>query len=567
VSEEDAKRQAALEFARFYAEAGIAAGSDLDTLIKDINSIAGIGLDQAFIDMQKGLLSKNAAAFLQAGTGVLAKVDRLASEQYRRTDDFFKKTIFENLYGGYAKAFGLKFQGGELVMTPAAATEIIKAYSKDQLLTTLEDRELGSDDIARARLLLLRHSAKATRVSIPYYDQLPEFVNILKRSKLGLVAAPFVSWPAAIIQNAWRTPSMVAKDWSVPATKKMAIRRAVGTSLTTLLWGTLMNTIMKGVLIAASYMFGDKEDPEAFAPDEFSFFWSEREKALLDLLPDYYKYRDISVLGMYGDNPVWVDLSWMNPYATLRDLVMPLLHPRAFETGFNSWESIKEIGGKVARLVINPQLPISAAYEALTEQDYEIQNASDIEKIRIAVGGVASSVLPATFGDIRKIYQARGTEKMIPSIVNILGIKTNVLDVEDRFRKAIRRTDRMDDELGQKLRKLYRDGDVRQIEDLEDVYEKAMENRQELYLTLYQQYESASMLLGSRASKILVGDEGRRLGQDNLRALRSGRVPAIQMSEMADDQAKAKDRREGTNRVQLMRQLTRQYQGISLWDQ
>lgn len=562
--EADAKRQASLEFAEFYAKAGITGGSDLDSLMRDINKIAGVGLDEAFIEMQKGVLAKNASRFASGTLEVLKATDRAAGEIYRRTDDLFKMEIFENLYRGYAKAFGLKFKGGQLVMTNAnkEADKIIKAYENEKLLTTDEDRALGSDVLARAELLLLRYSARATRVSIPYYDQLPQIINNIKRQKLTMITAPFVSWPAAILQNTFRTPGLIWKDLQTKETRGMGYRRLAGFTIAVFGWGFLVQNILKGLILLMGKALGDDEDNwfTDFEPREVAFFNSEMEKALQDLLPDYYKYRDVSLLGMKGDKPVWADLSWMNPYSTVRDMFMPFFHPRASETSFGKNDAWAAFVAKLGQLVLNPQLPISAAYEELTRPDFDVQTASWPEKVLLVMKGVGSTVIPGTVKDFYKIYKASGTEKMWPEAASmVFGLKINVLDVEDQFRRAIRKTDSLDDELGMKLRKIYRDGDANQIQDLPEEYEKAMRNRNELYTDLRNIYESSSVFIGSRATKILTSDEGRRLGQENIRALRSGFVNPIEVSDFARDVARAKDFREGTNRVRLMDSIIRQH--------
>lgn len=562
--EADAKRQASLEFAEFYAKAGITGGSDLDSLMRDINKIAGVGLDEAFIEMQKGVLSKNASRFASGTLEVLKATDRAAGEIYRRTDDLFKMEIFENLYRGYAKAFGLKFKGGQLVMTNTnkEADKIIKAYENEKLLTTDEDRDLGSDVLARAELLLLRYAARATRVSIPYYDQLPQIINNIKRQKLTMIGAPFVSWPAAILQNTFRTPGLIWKDFQTKETRGMGSRRLAGFLTAMFGWGFLVQNILKGLILLMGKALGDDEDNwfTDFEPREVAFFKSEMEQALQDLLPDYYKYRDVSLLGMKGDKPVWADLSWMNPYSTVRDMFMPFFHPRAGETSFGKNDAWAAFSAKLGQLVLNPQLPISAAYEELTRPDFDVQTASWPEKVLLVMKGVGSTVIPGTVKDFYKIYEARGTEKMWPEAASmVFGLKINVLDVEDQFRRAIRKTDSLDDELGMKLRKIYRDGDANQIQDLPEEYEKAMRNRNELYTDLRNIYESSSVFIGSRATKILTSDEGRRLGQDNIRALRSGFVNPIEVSEFARDAARAKDLREKTNRVRLLDSIIRQH--------
>jgi hypothetical protein len=319
--------------------------------------------------------------------------------------------------------------------------------------------------------------------------------------------------------------------------------------------------MLKGLALSAAYLFGDDDDElnKKLRVEPFNPASREIENAVRELLPPLYTFKSITVLGTLEGEPIWSDLSWLDPYSSTLDLFRPFFHPRTWDSKYNASDAFGESVGRLTGIVLNPQIPLAAAYKVLTSEDYDIQNASMPTRFLKAIEGAAGTLVPTTAKDIAKLWSLRKAEPLklgAEAVSVVAGFKINFLDTKEAFAGSIRRADAMEPETTKKLRNTLKYGGTEKIDALPDIFEDAMDKRREVFLKLRQDLEAARVLLGSRADRIFLS-EGKRLGQETVRSIRSNIMPVWQMSDYALDSAREKGRKEGDDRARQIKALER----------
>lgn len=516
--------KAVAEFTDMYVKRGIIGGSDAAVFREEMRKVAGKDYGAAVgrvLDKYNSSASTVTTKASEAAE-VFKAIDRFMTEVHRGSDDYFKKILFELEYDARLKEFGVEVKDGVPVMTDKAARRIVEVYGNKGLLTPANEAEVGGDVKARAQLLMEIVSAEATFSKIPYYNRLPEVVNAFKRQKLGLVTAPFISWPAAIWSQPFKAFKQYQQDRAVPETAERAWKTAVAYGATVAGWNLFVGTTLSAIVWALSHL-GLGDEDKKIRP-VFGLFTPE-SRALQDFLnKDFYKYRSIALLGMRGENPVWADVSWMTPWSTITDTVTPFFHPRARESSTDFIEAAKASLDKVLKTVLSPQIPISNAFDALTADDFRTKNASFGEKLIKVAGAVAAPLVPMTVKDVAKVVNARNTERFATEAVStVLGLKINETDIRESLARTARAVAAQDAETMDRYRRLLTNGRADDIGNLETLYDEGMNDMRRLYLDLYQKMGSGSVFLGSDTEvRKIVREDGRGLGFERLQDLYNG---------------------------------------------
>jgi len=553
--------KAMADFTDMYVKRGIVGGSDAAVFREEMRKVAGKDYGAA---ISRVLSQYNASAATVSTAAVpfaevFKTIDRFMTEVHRGSDDYFKKILFELEYAARLEEFGVKIEKGLPVMTDKAARRIIQVYGDKALLTPSNIAEVGSDEKAKALLLMEVVSAEATFSKIPYYNRLPEVVNAFKRQKLGLASAPFISWPAAIWSQPYKAFKTFQQDRAVPETRDRAAKTAIAYGATAIGWSTFVGTTLSAIVWAIYQLgFGD-EDKKIRPVFELN---SDQSRALQDFLnKDFYKYRSIALLGMRGDNPVWADVSWMTPWSTITDVATPFFHPRAFESGTDFSDAMKASIDKVLKTVLSPQIPISNAFDALTADDFRTKNASFGEKLLKVAGAVAAPLVPMTLKDMSKAYYAAGTERGWTEAVSMVtGLKINETDIRDVLAKTARSVAAQDSDTMDRYRRLLTNGRADDIGKLEDTYEEGMNDMRRLYLDLYQKMSSAAVFIPAADANKIIREEGKGLGFARLAELEKGVLSGWKPGQTTLERAARMAQKEGgDDRVRKASELVEQY--------
>jgi uncharacterized protein (TIGR02594 family) len=516
--------KAVAEFTDMYVRRGIIGGSDAAVFREEMRKISGKDYGAAVGRVLNKYNQSASTVTTKASDAaeVFKAIDRFMTEVHRGSDDYFKKILFELEYAARLKEFGVEVKDGVPVMTDKAATRIIQVYGNRGLLTPANEAEVGGDVKARAQLLMEIVSAEATFSKIPYYNRLPEVVNAFKRQKLGLGAAPFISWPAAMWSQPFKAYQQYKQDRAVPETADRAWKTAVAYGATAAGWNLFVGTTLGAIVWALSHL-GMGDEDKKIRP-VFGIFTPE-SRALQDFLnKDFYKYRSIAILGMRGENPVWADVSWMNPWSAVTDVLTPFFHPRARESSTDFIDAAKASLDKVLKTVLSPQIPISNAFDALSADDFRTKNASFGEKLIKVAGAVLEPLVPMTVKDAFKVGNAVGTERGFTEFVStISGLKINETDIRESLARTARGVAAQDAETMDRYRRLLTNGRADDIGKLETLYDEGMEDMRRLYLDLYQKMGSGAVFLGSDTEvRKIVREDGRGLGFERLQDLNNG---------------------------------------------
>ena len=516
--------KAAAEFTDMYVKRGIIGGSDAAVFREEMRKLSGKDYGAAVgrvLDKYNSSASTVTTRASEAAE-VFKAIDRFMTEVHRGSDDYFKKILFELEYDARLKEFGVEVKEGVPVMTDKAARRIVEVYGNKGLLTPANEAEVGGDVKARAQLLMEIVSAEATFSKIPYYNRLPEVVNAFKRQKLGLVTAPFISWPAAIWSQPFKAFKQYQQDREVPETADRAWKTAVAYGATAAGWNLFVGSTLGTIVWALSHL-GLGDEDKKIRP-VFGLFTPE-SRALQDFLnKDFYKYRSIAILGVRGENPVWADVSWMNPWSTITDVLTPFFHPRARESSTDFAEAAKASLDKILKTVLSPQIPISNAFDALSADDFRTKNASFGEKLIKVAGAVTAPLVPMTLKDAAKVWNAKGTDRWATEAVStVLGLKINETDVREALARTARGVAAQDAETMDRYRRLLTNGRADDIGNLETLYDEGMNDMRRLYLDLYQKMGSGAVFLGSDTEvRKIVREDGRGLGFERLQDLYNG---------------------------------------------
>ncbi len=202
------------------------------------------------------------------GMGLMRKTGNLATRLYQLGDDIFKLNGARQEFADLKKAFG----------------------------NTKTDSEIR--DLVGQRV----------RATYPTYDELAKSVQSLKRFPF---VGPFVSYPAAIMQNMANRIGIIASDFKAPETRGLAIKRGIGT-ITALGAGTAAANYFK----IFQKVTGAKDDESKVGSDEKRRF-----------LPPWSQNSEIVWLGKdKSGHYKYIDLGFTDPHSLLKGTVIAAMH-------------------------------------------------------------------------------------------------------------------------------------------------------------------------------------------------------------------------------------------------
>ncbi len=554
------EREAFDEFFQLYASAGIIGGSERAAIMEDMRKMAGLDSDA----MLQQAMERHFKKFSALPVGVanaataLKNLDKFAGDLYQGSDDYFKRIIFDMTYDNYLAAFGVPIFKGKAEYSDAQVDRIIEVYDGKGLLTPSSEKETENDRKARADRLIVAAAAQATFASIPFYNRLPEGLNWLQKSKLSAVFAPLTKYPAAVLQMPILLTRQAMFDMQTPETRMLGVRRIASTLATFTMASAVTSTVVRAIIYALSMLPGGDDKLEVLAPSLVS---GARERALKDLVTNpYYKNRDLSLIAMRGNNPVWVDLSYLNPFAVYSDMMAPLMSSRSRETMGDFQDAVAETVSTVPKMFFSPQLPIQEIYKIASDPTYDAQERrSTIGLGRDITAGLVKMAIPLTFKDLAATGEAYGTSRFMPQLLSTgLGFKVQETDVAEALRSSLGKADKFEAETMDQVRRML--GSRKSVDpaDLRAAYVEGLDNRRALLVELDRARKAAAMFFGDDAkARRIMFDSGRGLGQANVRALLDGHMRQWDPSAMTWERAAERGKDNADNRVETMRRLMR----------
>ena len=183
----------------------------------------------------------------------------------------------------------------------------------------------------------------ATRVrnTYPTYSLVPRFIKKFRRNP---VSAPFVSFFSEVFRTQYHTLRIIKEDWADPATRGIALKRALGAIASQMMfagvtYGTMMLTGLDG----------------------------EDDEALRRFLPSWSKFSNLAFLPADEGEASYVDLGYLNPYQYMHQPVVDFLAGDATDS---VWEAIKAVA-RPLRPFTNSEILTRRAYEAWYNQSTE----------------------------------------------------------------------------------------------------------------------------------------------------------------------------------------------------
>lgn len=412
------------EFADKYAEylrLGIVQQSARAGELKDIISDA----TKAGMESEK--------VFDSSAKRVTKKTLKAIEDLYQSEDDVFKIYAFENELARYKKAY--------------------PDMPKDQLEKKV---------------------AKIVMDTYPTYSMVPEAVKMFRRTPL---VGTFVSFPAEVIRTTYQTASLIKKELSDPATKKIGAQRLAGFT-TAMLAVTAAST-------AARYMYGISDDQD----DEVRRY-----------LAPWSKNSEIVYLGPVQDGKTsYIDMGYTDPHSYLKKPVYALLQGEDLEKA--GLESLKEIYEPFLgeELLASKLLDISRNTKDNGGKVYNEQDALP-DRLADQAAYLANALEPGTVSSFKRIFKGihgdvsasgRKYDPAIEITALLSGHRVQELDFEQAFSFKARNFSKAILEAKQIYTSVKnRKGTVTQ-EEKDKAYERANKSLEKLFKEMSKDYDAA----------------------------------------------------------------------------
>lgn len=546
----------------FYARWGIGGGGIVNDLLQDVQRVATGNSQQAVYDAITNAGLRGTAKAVSAFGQAASKIDDMAKSLYAFNDDIFKFMLFEKELGSYLEAYGATLgDDGSIVIPASSAATVIKNLSPNKRLTPVELSKIGSDKIELARNLLLAEAASAARDSVPYYDMMPEFFRKLRRT-YGLVAGPFLSYKIAMPMTLFGSMKRVALDMKHEETRVKAMTRLVSSVATMTLYASFMGTAIKILFYLASATlkgFGDDEEKRTVASVDGPLWMKNPEEvALRNLLGPYYRDKEIEYLGTNkAGDPLYADLSWLNPASQLKDIFIPLLDPKAYRSSEDFFIAARKAIDRIAEPFYSPQILTSSFSDVAMDQSFDAKYRTGFEKAALGIfEAFKDSMVPGVVSDISKVWNARNTSKLPEELVSsVFGIKVKSLNVQEQLERALRAGDALDSEAASEFRYQFK----RQEDpgNVADMINQVNEKRYRVFQDMTDTLSASKFWLGEEGARNILMRGEHSLGNTAKKDLDRRLLTPYRPGAPTIDVGRTMDARYGTNRVeQLMRAIT-----------
>jgi hypothetical protein len=264
---------------------------------------------------------------------------------------------------------------------------------------------------------LKRHTAGIVRNTFPTYSLVPRMVKKLRRFPL---VGSFVSFPSEVVRTAKNTIGLAALELRDERTRAIGARRVVGM--------VMAATSTAAAAAASRLLMGmsgdDDEDARQFVPP-----WS--------------KNSDLVWVGRgKGKNPLYVDVSYTDPYSYLKS---PL---KAFLRGEDWQEKVVGALGEATEPWIGEEILAGGILDVLRNKKSrggEVYNegADATTQAQEIVEHLWQSLQPGTVGSIQRIHRGltgrvtpygKAYDPKIEALATLSGVRLTELDVAQSLR-------------------------------------------------------------------------------------------------------------------------------------